>query len=118
MYLETLVNYINKCDAILKEVFKVHTHLDVLEKQHKFVSEQTHALHNACEHSLQEQVIGKKCFSLSYVIFNFQYCFCFKLKFNFSYLSLFRLPAYSREFVLKKSNKSLNHTFRSSGSLY
>ncbi|XP_012554836.1 conserved oligomeric Golgi complex subunit 3 isoform X2 [Hydra vulgaris] len=55
IYLETLTNYINKCDEILKEVIQVNSHLDVLEKQHKFVSEQTHALHDACEHSLQDQ---------------------------------------------------------------
>ncbi|XP_057302069.1 conserved oligomeric Golgi complex subunit 3-like [Hydractinia symbiolongicarpus] len=54
-YEDELLQYVSKCDAILKEVDKVLSHLEKLEKQHVFVSTQTRALHDACEQSLQDQ---------------------------------------------------------------
>lgn len=56
-YEDELLQYVSKCDAILKEVDKVLSHLEKLEKQHVFVSTQTRALHDACEQSLQDQVL-------------------------------------------------------------
>lgn len=54
-YRDDLMDYVSKCDVILKEVHKVLDHLRKLEEQNVFVSTQTRALHDACEHSLKEQ---------------------------------------------------------------
>ena len=56
-YRDDLLEYVSKCDVILKEVHKVLDHLQKLEEQHVFVSTQTRALHDACEMSMREQVL-------------------------------------------------------------
>eukprot|EP00058_Branchiostoma_floridae_P007428 XP_002592916.1 hypothetical protein BRAFLDRAFT_201698 [Branchiostoma floridae] len=52
---ERLKEHRQECDQVLGDVSSALDHLQELQKQYIFVSTKTNALHEACEHLLQEQ---------------------------------------------------------------
>ncbi|CAH1245644.1 COG3 [Branchiostoma lanceolatum] len=52
---ERLKQHRQECDDVLEDVNSALDHLQELQKQYIFVSTKTNALHEACEHLLQEQ---------------------------------------------------------------
>lgn len=55
-YHKQLCDWMNETDQVLSEVEKALNDLDILLDQYNLVSNNTNALHNACQQILQDQV--------------------------------------------------------------
>lgn len=55
-YIDVVASYREKCCELLREIDASMAQLRLLQEEYEFVSNKTNALHEACEHLLDEQV--------------------------------------------------------------